>query len=223
MSVAKESCLLQCLAVGQQDEREEEEKLVPWQGWVRKGRCPKAKLSWIQELGQKHPLAHTAVAVVVWEVVAVAAGRTVLVEQSAGAFVADIEDRVLGGQPELDPDCHADLLADGQQRRIEKPDLGQAVGGLFEGPDAQVLVNHQDCVGMDVHFAKAVVGAAIVPLVQPVLCVEGAAGLVVGFDLKIRSLNDHLGFGDLVEWMLAEASFVGYYYYFGLVTCTAEQ
>ena len=148
----------------------------------------------------------------------------VLVEQSAGVFVADMEHQVLGGQPELDPDCHADLeLADSQQRRIEKPDLGQAVEGLFGGPDVQVLVNHQDCVEMDVHFAKAVVGAAIVPLVQPVLCVEGAAGLVVGFDLKIRSLNDHLGFGDLVEWMLAEASFVGYYYYFGLVTCTAEQ
>ena len=132
----------------------------------------------------------------------------VLVEQSAGVFVADMEHQVLGGQPELDPDCRADL---GQQRRIEKPDLGQAVGGLFEGPDAQVLVNHQDCVEMDVHFAKAVVGAAIVPLVQPVLCVEGAAGPgVVGFDLPIQSLNDHLGYGDLVELMLAEASFVGY-------------
>jgi len=142
----------------------------------------------------------------------VADSMMVLVEQSAGVFVADMEHQVLGGQPELDPDCHADLeLADGQQRRIEKPDLGQAVEGLFGGPDVQVLVNHQDCVEMDVHFAKAVVGAAIVPLVQPVLCVEGAAGPgVVGFDLPIRSLNDHLGFGDLVELMLAEASFVGY-------------
>lgn len=64
MSVAKESCLMQCLAVGQQDEREEEERLVPWQGWVQKGICPKAKPNWIQELGQKHPLAHTAVVVV---------------------------------------------------------------------------------------------------------------------------------------------------------------
>ena len=188
--------------MGQQDEREAEERLVPGQGWARRGRCPKATPSWFQELGQKHPLAHTAVAVVavVWEVVAVADGMIVLVGQSAGAFVADIEDRVLGGQPELDPDCHADLeLADGQQRRNEDPDLGQSVDGLFDGPDAQVLVNHQDCVGMDVHLAKAVAGAAIVPLVQPVLCVEGAVDPgVVGFDLKIRSLNDHLRFGDLV-------------------------
>ena len=203
MSVAKESWLLQCLAVGQQDERAAEERLVPGPGWARRGRCPKATPSWFQELGQKHPLAHTAVAVVavVWEVVAVADGMIVLVGQSAGAFVADIEDWVLGGQHELDPDCHADLeLADGQQRRIENPDLRQAVDGLFDGPDAQVLVNHQDCVGMDVHLAKAVAGAAIVPLVQPVLCVEGAVDPgVVGFDLKIRSLNDHLGFGDLVE------------------------
>ena len=198
MSVVKES-LLQCLAVGQQDERAAEERLVPGRGWARKARCPKATPSWIQESGQKHPLAHTAVAVVavVWEVVAVADGMIVLVWQSAGAFVADIEDWVLGGQPELDL---AELeLADGQQRQMENPDLGQAVDGLFDGPDAQVLVNHQDCVGMDVHLAKAVAGAAIVPLVQPVLCVEGAAGPgVVGFDLKIRSLNDHLRFGDLV-------------------------
>ena len=121
MVMGKGSCLLQCLAVGQPDEREEEEILVRWQGWVQKGRCPKARPSWNQELGQKHPLAHmpvfqsAAVVAVVWEVAAVAGTVVVvLVEQSADTLVAGIEDLVLGNQPELDLDCQADLeLADG--------------------------------------------------------------------------------------------------------------
>ena len=226
--------MLQCLAVAQQGEREEEERLVPWEGWARKGRCLKARPSWIQELGQKHPLAHTpvfqfaAVVVAVWEVVAVPGDMMDLVERSSGVLVAHVEARALGDQHELDPDYHADLehadlvLADGQQRQIEKPDFGKAVDDLSEGLDAQVLVNHQDYVGMSVHVAKAVVGVVIVPLVQPVLYAERIAGPgVVTFDLKIRSLNVHLGFGDSEELLLAEASFVGYYY-FGLVTCTAE-
>jgi len=121
MVMGKGSCLLQCLAVGQLDEREEEERLVRWQGWVQKGICPKARPSWNQELGQKHPSAHmpvfqsAAVVAVVWEVVAVAGMVVVLVEQSAGKLVAGIEDPALGNQPELDLDCHTDLeLADGQ-------------------------------------------------------------------------------------------------------------
>ena len=36
-----------------------------------------------------------------------------LVEQSAGVLVADIEGRVLGEQPELDPDCHVVLELSG--------------------------------------------------------------------------------------------------------------
>ena len=80
----------------------------------------------------------------------------------------------------------------------------QAVEDLFEGPDVQVLVNFQDYLGMDVHFAKAAVGVAIAPLVQPASWAEPVVG-VVGFDLKIQSLNDHFGFG-------CSASFVGYYY-----------
>ena len=78
---------------------------------MQKGRCPKARPSWNQGLGQKHPLAHMPV----FQSAAVAGTMVVfLVEQSAGKLVAGIEDQVLGGQPELDLDCHADLeLADG--------------------------------------------------------------------------------------------------------------
>jgi len=97
----------------------EEGRLVPWQGWAQKGRCPKARPSWIQELGQKHPLEHmpvfqsAAALAPAWEVAAVA-GMVVafLVVQSAGKLVVDIEDRVLDGQPDLEH-------ADGQQGRIE--------------------------------------------------------------------------------------------------------
>lgn len=196
--------------------REEEETLVQGQGLAPKGRCPKARPSWIQELGQKHPfLAHTAaVAVaVVLEVVA----------------VADIENQVLGGQPELDPGSHVDLeldpdshvdleLADCQQRWIEKPELGQqAVDGLFEGSDVEVLLDPRYYVGMKVHFAKAAVDVAIVPLVQPVLWVEPVVGSVVEFDLKIQV------FVNSAELLLAEALFVGQTDYFDLVTCTAER
>jgi len=70
----------------------------------------------------------------------------------------------------------------------------QAVVGLFEEPDVQALVNYQDYLGMDVHFATAAVDVAIAPLVQPASWAEPVVG-VVGFDLKIQSLNDHFGFG----------------------------
>ena len=65
-------------------------------------------------MGQKHPLAHMPVFQSGAVVAAVADIMVVLVELSAGILVAGIEDQVLGGQPELDLDCPADLeLADG--------------------------------------------------------------------------------------------------------------